>query len=108
MPESCAHEGAPLADSLTPRAKLGSRHRRVMTDRLVPLIAFAPAAEPAPVLRAGIERGAGRLSLRYVLGGPVRNVRLSTHLRTTTDGRSLDADVLRGFPRAYRRRRAGR
>lgn len=48
-----------------------------MTDRLVPLIAFAPATEPAPVLRAGIERRSGRLSLRYVLGGTVRNVRLS-------------------------------
>lgn len=59
-----------------------------MTDRLVPLIAFAPAAEPAPVLRAGIERGAGRLSLRYVLGGPVRNVRLSA--RTSEPRRTDD------------------
>ena len=47
-----------------------------MADRLLPLIAFAAIDDPAPVLRAGIERDAGRLSLRYVLGGAVGNVRL--------------------------------
>jgi len=52
-----------------------------MADRLVPLIAFAAPTEPAPALRASIERGARRLSLRYVLGGAVRSVRLPERTR---------------------------
>ena len=59
-----------------------------MADRLVPLQAFAPSAEPAPMLRAGIERRTDRLSLRYVLGGTVGTVRLST--RTSEPRRKDD------------------
>jgi hypothetical protein len=58
-----------------------------MAARLVPLVAFAPAAEPAPVLRAGVERRNDRLSLRYVLGGAVRNVRLADRI---SEPRRLD------------------
>jgi hypothetical protein len=60
----------------------------MMTDRLVALTAFAAFTEPAPVLRAGIEREAARLSLRYVLGGAVRAVRLSE--RSAQPGRTDD------------------
>src|SRR5262245_13161030 len=59
-----------------------------MADRLVSLVAFAPPTEPAPVLRAGIERQSDRLSLRYVLGGTVRTVRLSE--RTSEPRRKVD------------------
>src|SRR5262245_11524502 len=70
-----------------PRQHSLLRHGRVVTDRLAPLLAFSPAAEPAPVLRAGIERRGPRLSLRYVLGGAVRNVRLAERI---SEPRRLD------------------
>ena len=52
------------------------RDGRVMADRLLPLMPFETAGEPAPILRAGLERTAARLSLRWVLGGAVSSVRM--------------------------------
>lgn len=48
-----------------------------MNVRLLELKPIGVAAgEPGPVLRAGIERTAARLSLRYVLGGPLAHLRI--------------------------------
>ena len=47
-----------------------------MGERLLPLIPFEAAGEPAPIVRAGIERTATRLSLRWVLGDAVTTIRM--------------------------------
>lgn len=47
-----------------------------MGEPLLPLIPFEAPGAPAPIVRAGIERTAARLSLRWVLGGAARGVRM--------------------------------
>jgi hypothetical protein len=51
--------------------------RLVTPGRLLSLTPFgAPAGREALVLRAGVDRAAGLVRLRYVLGGPVAEVRI--------------------------------